>query len=67
MKRFFGSAAVLALACALALPVQAQNKAMEKIRVELETNFLGTRKAEEEAEQAAEQAQAQQPDLTTLN
>ncbi|HET9210983.1 MAG TPA: DinB family protein [Thermoanaerobaculia bacterium] len=30
MKRFFGSAAVLALACALALPVQAQNKAMEK-------------------------------------
>ena len=30
MKRLFGSAAVLALACALALPVQAQNKAMEK-------------------------------------
>ena len=30
MKRFFGSAAVLALACALALPVQAQEKAMEK-------------------------------------
>ena len=30
MKRFFGSAAVLAFACALALPVQAQEKAMEK-------------------------------------
>lgn len=30
MKRLFGSAAVLALACVLALPVQAQNKAMEK-------------------------------------
>jgi uncharacterized damage-inducible protein DinB len=30
MKRLFGSAAVLALACALALPVHAQNKAMEK-------------------------------------
>jgi uncharacterized damage-inducible protein DinB len=30
MKRLFGSAAVLALACVLALPVQAQDKAMEK-------------------------------------
>jgi uncharacterized damage-inducible protein DinB len=30
MKRLFGSAAVLALAGVLALPVQAQNKAMEK-------------------------------------
>lgn len=30
MKRFFGSAAVLALACALTLSAQAQNKAMEK-------------------------------------
>ena len=30
MKRLFGSAAVLALACALTLPVQAQEKAMEK-------------------------------------
>src|SRR5215475_11962138 len=30
MKRLFGSAAVLALACALALSVQAQDKAMEK-------------------------------------
>lgn len=30
MKRLFGSAVVLALTCALALPVQAQNKAMEK-------------------------------------
>lgn len=30
MKRLFGSAVVLALACVLALPVQAQDKAMEK-------------------------------------
>ncbi|HEY2292449.1 MAG TPA: DinB family protein [Thermoanaerobaculia bacterium] len=30
MKRLFGSAAVLALACVLALPAQAQDKAMEK-------------------------------------
>src|SRR3954462_4445790 len=30
MKRLFGSAVVLALACGLALPVQAQDKAMEK-------------------------------------
>ena len=30
MKRLFGSAVVLALACVLALPAQAQDKAMEK-------------------------------------
>jgi uncharacterized damage-inducible protein DinB len=30
MKRLFGSAAVLALACVLTVPAQAQNKAMEK-------------------------------------
>lgn len=53
---------------------QIQNKAMEKIRVELETNFLGTRKAEEAAELAGEQPGqpvADQPptgpDLTSLN
>ena len=32
---------------------QIQNKAMEKIRVELESKFLGTKKAEEEAAAAA--------------
>jgi RNA polymerase sigma factor (sigma-70 family) len=56
---------------------QIQNKAMEKIRVELETNFLGTRKPEERAELTGEQpvpgapaiAPAAQPapDLTALN
>jgi DNA-directed RNA polymerase sigma subunit (sigma70/sigma32) len=49
---------------------QIQNKAMEKIRLELETNFLGTRKAEERAELEAAQAAGQAPtppDLTALN
>jgi RNA polymerase sigma factor (sigma-70 family) len=53
---------------------QIQNKAMEKIRVELETNFLGTRKAE--AELAGEplppgapapEGAPPQADLTALN
>ena len=38
---------------------QIQNKAMEKIRLELESKFLGTKKAEEEAAAAA--AAAGQP------
>ncbi len=43
---------------------QIQNKAMEKIRLELETNFLGTRTAEE-----AEAAEGDEPpaEITALN
>ncbi|MFN0131296.1 MAG: sigma-70 family RNA polymerase sigma factor, partial [Phycisphaerales bacterium] len=37
---------------------QIQNKAMEKIRVELESKFLGTKKAEEEAAAAAAAARS---------
>jgi RNA polymerase sigma factor (sigma-70 family) len=44
---------------------QIQNKAMEKIRVELESKFLGTKKAEEEGEQAPPAEQAEQ--LVALN
>src|SRR6185436_9796528 len=47
---------------------QIQNKAMEKIRLELETNFLGTRTEEEEQQPPldGEEPPADQP-LTSLN
>jgi RNA polymerase primary sigma factor len=45
---------------------QIQNKAMEKIRFELETNFLGTKQAEEEAMEGGPEG-AGPPDVTALN
>jgi RNA polymerase sigma factor (sigma-70 family) len=45
---------------------QIQNKAMEKIRIELEANFLGNRAAKEAAEAAAANDPEHQPSLEEL-
>ncbi len=44
---------------------QIQNKAMEKIRLQLEANFLGNKEAEEAVRLAAEAAQAGSPQATS--
>lgn len=46
---------------------QIQNKAMEKIRLELESNFLGTRQEEEQAPPVDGQGQQPQPPSETVS